>query len=218
MTQDRTAWLRRFYDGEAADYDATRGGELRGALAAARSRSLLGPPGALGGPVLDVGVGTGVVAAALQRRGYAVLGADLSMGMLRRAGSRLPGRVVQCDGAALPMPAASCAAVVLSWVLHLVDEAVATAMVREAARVLGAGGRLVTTVNKSASSHAVGSSQPTSSPPRPVTDDPRLLGVVAAELGLEPAGSTSYVAHGQHGAPTYQLRSWSRPAPAPGPR
>ncbi|GAA4359495.1 class I SAM-dependent methyltransferase [Angustibacter luteus] len=216
MSDDRTAWLRRFYDSEAAGYDATRGGEPRGALAAAAFAQLLGPPGGPGGPVLEVGTGTAVVAGELRRRGYPVLGVDVSLGMLRQAGSRLPGCLVQGDGAALPLPDAGCRAVVLSWVLHLVDNPLD--LVREAARVIEPGGRLVTTVNKSASSRAVATAQPVTTETREVTDDPLVLGALAAELGLEPSGSASYVAQGQHGAPTYEIKSWARPARAPGPR
>jgi SAM-dependent methyltransferase len=216
MQGDRTAWLRAFYDDEAVDYDATRGGELRGALAAAAFAELLGPSSLLAGPAVEVGAGTGVVAGALRRQGYQVLAADLSLGMLRRAAPRLPGRVVQCDARALPLADGSCGAVVLSWVLHVVDDPFA--LVDEAARVIGPGGRLVTTVNKNASSRAVEPGAHRAAVARPVTDDPQALAAQAARLGLEPVGRTSYVAQGQRGAPTYDVMAWQKPARAPGRR
>ncbi|NKY11590.1 methyltransferase domain-containing protein, partial [Cellulomonas hominis] len=73
-----------------------------------------------GGPLLDVGCGTGRVAAHLAASGVDVLGADLSPGMVaaaRRAHPGLPFLVAAAD--ALPLPDA-CAGGVLAWysVIH----------------------------------------------------------------------------------------------------
>ena len=222
MTQDRTAWLRQLLRrrGRRLRRDPRRRAPWR-AGRGRRSRSLLGPPGALGRPGPRRGRRHG-----RRRRGPAPPRLPRA-GRGPVAGHAPPRRVAasraassSATAAALPLPAASCGAggavagcctwSTMRWRRRWCGEA---------ARVLGAGGRLVTTVNKNASSRAVGSGQPAASPPRPVTDDPRLLGAVAAELGLEPSGATSYVAQGQarcadvpaHGA-------GRRPAPAPGPR
>ena len=72
------------------------------------------------GPVLDIGTGTGVVALALRRRGYPVVGADASAAMLARARDRLPGRLVAADAGALPFPTSSFGRAIAVWVLHAV--------------------------------------------------------------------------------------------------
>ena len=74
------------YDDVAGFYDATRGGESRGDAFAAELDGRL-PPGV--GPILEVGVGTGVVALGLRRRGRGVIGVDIAAAMLARARARL---------------------------------------------------------------------------------------------------------------------------------
>jgi ubiquinone/menaquinone biosynthesis C-methylase UbiE len=91
------------YDGVADRYDATRGGEARGTEFAAMIEACL-PPSA--GQILDIGVGTGTVAFALQALGRQVVGVDLSMGMLTWALRRLGRRVAMADACALPTPTA----------------------------------------------------------------------------------------------------------------
>ncbi len=125
------------FDRVAAEYDATRGGDERGAAVAAALAAYLGPAGR----VLEVGVGTGVVAAALQRAGVDVVGVDLSPAMLRRAAQRLGARVAVADALRLPVRAGGVDAVYAVWVLHLVADV--AAVLDEAARVLRPGGRLV---------------------------------------------------------------------------
>ncbi|HEU0337249.1 MAG TPA: methyltransferase domain-containing protein [Gaiellaceae bacterium] len=95
-----------------------------------------------GGRVLDVGCGTGALAAALAERAHArVWGVDTSAEMLEVARGRVPRAVGLKQGRAeeLPFRDGWFDAVVLSLVVHLVDRRPAFA---EAARVLGPGGRL----------------------------------------------------------------------------
>jgi SAM-dependent methyltransferase len=123
------------FDRVADVYDVTRGGDARGREVAAQLVARLVP----GAPVLDIGVGTGVVAAALLELGVAVAGIDLSLPMLERAALRLPGRVARADAMVLPVADSSLHVAVSVWVLHLVgDPGVVFA---EVARVLRPGGR-----------------------------------------------------------------------------
>jgi SAM-dependent methyltransferase len=128
------------FDRVADEYDRTRGGPQRGESAAAALLPLL--PAA--GPVLEIGVGTGLVAAALTRHGRDVVGVDLSARMLAHAQERLPGRVLVGDGLRLPVASGAVAATVFVHVLHLVADVGGT--LAEAARVLRPGGRVVASV------------------------------------------------------------------------
>jgi SAM-dependent methyltransferase len=95
-----------------------------------------------GGRVLDVGCGTGALAAALAERAHArVWGVDPSEEMLAVARARVPRAVGLRRGRAeeLPFRDGWFDAVVLSLVVHLVDRERAFA---EAARVLAPAGRL----------------------------------------------------------------------------
>jgi len=105
--------------------------------------------------VLDIGTGTGVVALALRRRGYPVVGADASAAMLARARDRLPGSVVAADAGALPFPTSSFGRAIAVWVLHAVADP--GAVLLEAVRVLGPRGRLlVCPVNRAAPDDRIG--------------------------------------------------------------
>jgi SAM-dependent methyltransferase len=61
-------------------------------------RDLLGPGN---GACLEVGCGTGVYARAVRELGRTPVGLDLSAGMLRHAGNRLP--VIRADATGLPV-------------------------------------------------------------------------------------------------------------------
>lgn len=87
------------FDRVADEYDETRGGAERGRLTAKDLAPWLAP-----GSVLDVGVGTGVVATGLRDLGREVMGVDLATGMLSRARQRLGPRVALADARALPDP------------------------------------------------------------------------------------------------------------------
>src|SRR6185369_15770966 len=90
------------FDRIADRYDESRGGTVRGECFAADLLPWLVP-----GLVLEVGVGTGIVAAALRAHGVAVIGVDLSEEMLRQAVTRLGPAVVRGDALALPFASGS---------------------------------------------------------------------------------------------------------------
>lgn len=117
-------------------YDETRGGDARGAHLAAEVAQWL-----TAGLVLEVGVGTGVVAAALRDLGYEVIGVDLSPAMLAHARTRLGPRIAVGDALALPVASSAVENVLFVAALHVIGDV--PGAVDEAARVLRPGGRLV---------------------------------------------------------------------------
>jgi len=125
------------FDRVAAIYDETRGGERRGRLSA----EALTPLFANTGLTLEIGVGTGVVGAALQAAGRCVVGVDISAQMLGRAKGRKLA-VVRADALALPFASGSLDDAYSVWVLQLVADK--AAVLREIMRVLRPGGRYVT--------------------------------------------------------------------------
>ena len=127
------------FDRVAATYDATRGGMERDRRLASVLAGLLPS----GGPLLEVGVGTGTVSAGLAELGRDMVGVDLSLPMLAVARKRLPGRIAAADALRLPVRTGSVAGACLVHVLHLVADIPVT--LAEAARVLRPGGTLVAT-------------------------------------------------------------------------
>ncbi|MER7519435.1 class I SAM-dependent methyltransferase [Streptomyces sp. NPDC126499] len=123
------------FDAIAPTYDASRGGTARAAGFAGQLAPLLDPAE----PVLDIGVGTGIVAAELAALGHRVYGVDLSPGMLAHARERLGARVAVGDAGRLPVRTASVAQAVSTWLLHAGPDP--RAVFREVARVLRPGGR-----------------------------------------------------------------------------
>lgn len=124
----------RVFDRVADVYDETRGGERRGVKTAADLVPWLAP-----GRLLEVCVGTGIVAAALPGPCF---GIDLSAAMLARAATRLgTGRLVRGDALALPFATSTVDNVVFVHALHVIGDVAGA--IREAARVLRPGGRLV---------------------------------------------------------------------------
>ncbi|HET6626162.1 MAG TPA: class I SAM-dependent methyltransferase [Nocardioidaceae bacterium] len=170
-----------YYDAEAGRYDDTRGGLPRARSAAAAVASLV--PG--GGTALDVAGGTGIVSAELARLGFSVLVADLSIGMLSVAASRLPGRVVAGSADRLPVRDSSVDLVTVIWLLHLLAIPVADRVIGEASRVLRPGGHLVTTVDKDLAHGRVR---------RTNADHGERVAAVARRQGLESVGGASFVA------------------------
>ena len=208
------------YTREAAAYDATRGGVPRANAAADAIGSLL-PTGAR--LVVDVAGGTGIVSSALAERGYVPIVVDRAPGMAALAGSRLPGRVVLGDAAALPLADGSVDAVVLIWLLHLVPRAVSAAAIAEAARVLRPGGTVLTTVDKNDGQYRAGADVEDIMWPHrirlfhPNPDDRDRIVELGARHGLRVTGETTFPGLGQGSAPRYwreQLANkdsgWSR--------
>jgi ubiquinone/menaquinone biosynthesis C-methylase UbiE len=116
-------------------YDATRGGEQRGRRTAGGLAPLLNPAY----PVVEVGIGTGVVALGLRELGFTVVGVDLSPAMAQRARRRLGPVVAIADAAQLPVADATIQQVVSVWLLHLVTDR--AAVLAKVARALRPGGR-----------------------------------------------------------------------------
>jgi len=125
------------FDRVAAVYDDTRGGERRGdRFADALAPWIVGPR------VVELGVGTGVIAQGLRTRGVDVVGVDLSDAMMRAAVGRIGAQVAVADVDQLPFGDDAVDTAVFVWVLQLVPDPVAT--LTEAARVVRPGGRVIT--------------------------------------------------------------------------
>ncbi|HSL73176.1 MAG TPA: class I SAM-dependent methyltransferase [Ilumatobacteraceae bacterium] len=124
------------FDRVAEIYDDTRGGERRGDHFADDLA-----PWILGPRVVELGVGTGVIARGLRRHGFDVVGVDLSAAMMRRAVDRLGARVAVADVDELPLADASVDTAYFVWVLQLVADPIVT--LTEAARVVRPGGRVI---------------------------------------------------------------------------
>ena len=130
------------FDGVAQRYDLTNTvlsfGQDRSWRRATRTALGLRP----GERVLDVGAGTGVSTAELQRSGAFAVGADLSVGMLaagRQAGRTVP--LLAADALKLPFPDGTFDAVTISFALRNVQDT--EGALRELGRVTRPGGRLV---------------------------------------------------------------------------
>ena len=150
----------RNYDRIAARYEDLRGGEARAeAIASAITPEMFGER------ILDVGVGTGIVGAAFERRGYTVFGVDISQAMLAKAQPRLTGRVACATGERMPLRDRTVDTALFVWSLHHIADPVAA--VREAARVVRAEGRVIAV----------------SARPEPPTDDIGQLFLSLNELG-----------------------------------
>ena len=139
----RRDWVQHLFDGTAADYDRTEGIIGFGRGSRYRHEALLRAGLQPGMQVLDVGVGTGLVA----RRAVEIVGSpalvtglDPSPGMLGSA--KLPAGVRLVEGFAedIPFPDESFDFVSMGYALrHISDLSVAF---REFSRVLKPGGRL----------------------------------------------------------------------------
>ena len=141
--QDRQAYLRQIFDNTAADYDRIEAMLAWGTGSRYRRQALVRAGLKTGMKVLDVGVGTGLVAAQaciLTGDPKLVTGVDPSAGML--AASKLPAAVVLMEGRAesLPFPDNHFDFLSMGYALrHISDLGVAFA---EFERVLKPGGRL----------------------------------------------------------------------------
>ena len=125
------------FDRVASIYDETRGGERRGDRFADELA-----PWIVGPTVVELGVGTGVIAVGLRRHGIEVVGVDLSEAMMRAAVARIGDRVTLADVDRLPLADDSVDTAFYVWVLQLVPDPIAT--LTEAARIVRPGGRVIT--------------------------------------------------------------------------
>ncbi len=141
--QDRQAYLRQIFDNTAVDYDRIESMLAFGTGPGYRRDALLRAGLKTGMKVLDVGVGTGLVAAQecmITGDPALVTGVDPSPGMM--AASRLPKTMVLIEGRAefLPFPDNHFDFLSMGYALrHISDLSVAFA---EFERVLKPGGRL----------------------------------------------------------------------------
>ncbi|MBV1851974.1 demethylmenaquinone methyltransferase [Catellatospora tritici] len=134
--------IAAMFDGVAEKYDKTNSvlsfGQDKSWRRATRSALDLKP----GEKVLDLGAGTGVSTEELARSGAYVVGADLSLGMLRvgrRTRPHVP--LAAADALALPFADETFDAVTISFAIRNVANT--PAALRELARVTKPGGRLV---------------------------------------------------------------------------
>lgn len=123
----------------AVHYDETHGGSTRGRSVADLIDHLLPDPG----PILEIGVGTGVIAAGLHERGREAFGIDLSLDMIEYANERIPGRLALADAHRMPIRSAMLAGCYAFGVLYLLDIGHTFAETR---RVLRPGGRFIVSV------------------------------------------------------------------------
>jgi len=126
------------FDRIADRYDETRGGFRVGRSFADAVAANVAPPPAR---IVELGVGTGLVALPLTERGYDVLGIDLSPKMIAVARERIGARVAIADASRVPIATASADALVAARVLHVVGDP--GAALAEAARIVRPGGRVV---------------------------------------------------------------------------
>ncbi len=142
----RLPFVRDLFNGTAADYDRINGVFSLGTGGWYRREALRRAGLAPGQRLLDVAVGTGLVAAEAARvlgDPSAVTGLDLSEGMLAEARRRLGGgvKLVQARAEALPIADGSVDFVSMGYALrHVADLGVAFAEYR---RVLRPGGRVL---------------------------------------------------------------------------
>ena len=134
---------REYFDTVAPQWDAMRRRFFGDGVRKAAIEAAGVGPGML---VADVGTGTGFLAEHALDAGARVVGIDFSEAMLAEVRARFGGRLFEGrrgDTAALPMERAEADAVLGNMVLHHADDPAAA--IREMARILKPGGRLVIT-------------------------------------------------------------------------
>lgn len=141
---DRDAFTRDLFNGAAGSYDRINRAFSLGSGALYRRRALARAGVGPGTRLLDVAVGTGLVAREAVRligRPADVIGLDLSEGMLAEARRQLPIPLVQARAEALPLRDASVDVVSMGYALRHVPDLVGT--FAEYRRVLRPGGTLL---------------------------------------------------------------------------
>lgn len=141
---ERDAFVRQLFDRGAASYDRINSLFSFGTGARYRREALQRAGLAEGQRILDVAIGTGLVARealAILGRPEDVLGLDLSAGMLREARRTLPIGLLQGRAEALPLADASVDFVSMGYALRHVPDLVLT--FSEFGRVLRPGGRVL---------------------------------------------------------------------------
>lgn len=139
---DRAAAAAAYFAAHAEHWDAIRSLHVAESAVEGAMRSLLG---ARLGRLVDIGTGTGRMLELFADVAAHAVGIDRSPEMLRLARAKLDGRpgveLRQGDVAALPLADGSADTVIVHQVLHYLP--VPDAAISEAARLLGAGGRLL---------------------------------------------------------------------------
>jgi ubiquinone/menaquinone biosynthesis C-methylase UbiE len=157
--------MNAIFDKIAFQYDENRGGETRGVRFAEAIEPFIDKDRR----VLEMGVGTGVIAGALQNKGYDIIGLDVSSEMLKFAVDRVMA-LVWSDMNKLPFLDDFFGCIYSVWALHLADDIPAS--LTEVRRVLSDGGCFI---NCSAANAQV-------SPPK----DP--AGKIVADMQLQLSG------------------------------
>jgi demethylmenaquinone methyltransferase/2-methoxy-6-polyprenyl-1,4-benzoquinol methylase len=147
--------LQKSYDEEARHYDARRYRSAEGQFFSRLELQVLdlAVQPKRGMTVLDLPAGTGRISLGVAASGARVVGGDISQGMLRMAASKAPaeppGRVsfAQMNAEQLPFADATFDVVTSFKFFHLIPNEVKPQLVREMARVLKPGGRLVAEFN-----------------------------------------------------------------------
>lgn len=140
---DRRRWLRDLFSRTATDYDRVERVLAFGSGTWYRRRALLEAGLARAMVVVDVGVGTGLVATAAARivgDARLVTGVDPSPGMVAAAKVPPGVRLVEGSAEALPLPDSSADFISMGFALRHVDDLAAS--FREFHRVLRPGGRV----------------------------------------------------------------------------
>ncbi len=136
--EEKTARVRAMFDTIAPRYDLVNRIITLGLDQSWRRRTVTALALPAGSTVLDLACGTGDLSRLAQRRGYRVVGADLSAGMLENNRSGAP--LVGADGSRLPFGDRSFDGLVCGYALRNFTDLAAT--LGECARVLRPGGRL----------------------------------------------------------------------------
>ena len=142
---DRAAAAEEWFEAHAGEWDAIRSLHVAESEVEAAMVAALGDAGI--DRLIDIGTGTGRMLELFAPHAKSALGIDRSSEMLRLARAKLSGQGLanaelrQADLYALPMTDGEADAAILHHVLHFAQQP--GAAIREAARVLGGGGRLL---------------------------------------------------------------------------